>query len=342
MKTDVSALGVARAAQRSVRKPATGNRRPAGHECGLATLEMVLVLPLFLLIMALMVNYGTIAAWKVRALGVARHAAWGTRAPRGLTGTPQDDFWPGSRSYGGAARMPEIDDPRVDQPVARGPVLPSGTRVYREVLDPSRGLHRGASELRRVFPMLQSLGNFHVESHNLLVGDKFQYWQMSWGDGQQRRGVWSNEGRRMPVLYALAQAPAALAQAYVNAVMALVRSPLVESLWPLDMDREWIDYHHRLGLGWPPDFHPHLHPFCSRDHVEVSHLVDRLCEQIKAVPRRMAQAFLRMYQTAQQRLRAQLRSQPPPPPGQRGAIEAEIEQLQQKIDILTVYVNQLP
>ncbi len=43
-----------------------------GGRRGLATLELALSLPVLLMVMALMVNFGNVASWKVRALGVAR------------------------------------------------------------------------------------------------------------------------------------------------------------------------------------------------------------------------------------------------------------------------------
>ena len=46
---------------------------------GLAPLELVLALPILLFVMALIVCYGTISAWKVREHSVARLAAWETR-----------------------------------------------------------------------------------------------------------------------------------------------------------------------------------------------------------------------------------------------------------------------
>ncbi|MBI2480878.1 MAG: pilus assembly protein [Planctomycetia bacterium] len=49
---------------------------------GLAPLEFVLWLPVLLFVMALMVNYGTIATWRVRSEIVSQHAAWRTRWPR--------------------------------------------------------------------------------------------------------------------------------------------------------------------------------------------------------------------------------------------------------------------
>jgi len=56
----------------------TGNR----SRRGLSTLEMVLALPVLLMIMALIINFGTVAAWKVRGLCAARHAVWSSRWPR--------------------------------------------------------------------------------------------------------------------------------------------------------------------------------------------------------------------------------------------------------------------
>ena len=65
------------------------SRRARRQARGLATLEMVLCLPFLLFIMALMINFGTAAAWKVRTLVVARNACWATRWPRGTGDLPR-------------------------------------------------------------------------------------------------------------------------------------------------------------------------------------------------------------------------------------------------------------
>ena len=91
------------------------------NRMGLSTLEVVLCLPILLLVMALMINFGTAACWKARGQVVARHALWGSRWPRTGERNPRPSFWPepASLSSGGAGDVEALDDPRVNQPVAR-------------------------------------------------------------------------------------------------------------------------------------------------------------------------------------------------------------------------------
>ena len=67
---------------------------------GLAPLELVLSLPILLMVMALMINFGTVACWKVRGLGVSRQCVWGNRWPRSTANFPQPVFWPQSSPPG--------------------------------------------------------------------------------------------------------------------------------------------------------------------------------------------------------------------------------------------------
>ena len=89
---------------------------------GLAPLEMVLSLPILLFLMALIINYGTVASWKVRGLSAARHAVWSSRWPRARDASPRPGYWrPPESEMGarGAGDVPELDDLRVDLPVVR-------------------------------------------------------------------------------------------------------------------------------------------------------------------------------------------------------------------------------
>ena len=99
---------------------------------GLAMLELVLALPILLFIMALIINYGTIAAWKVREHSVARLAVWETRWPRSGATDPRPSYWPAAASMESSDQgtVAGMDDSRVDLPVARGP-LPGGDRQFR-------------------------------------------------------------------------------------------------------------------------------------------------------------------------------------------------------------------
>ena len=102
--------------------------------------------------MALIVNYGMIAAWKVRENSVARLAVWESRWPRSGATDPRPSYWPATATMESSdqGNVPGMDDSHVDLPVARGP-LPAAT-VNSELLDPTRGLHEGSAELTRPYP----------------------------------------------------------------------------------------------------------------------------------------------------------------------------------------------
>ena len=97
--------------------PVSGGRSRGLARRGLAPLELVLSLPIMLLIMALMVNFGTLACWKVRGLSMARLAVWGSRWPRSGDSTPRPAYWPAPGTVGtaGPVNVPQLDD------AARGP-----------------------------------------------------------------------------------------------------------------------------------------------------------------------------------------------------------------------------
>ena len=66
--------------------PLTTHHSPRAR--ALAPLEMVLSLPILLFIMAVIINFGTLASWKVRGLSAARHAVWSSRWPRSRSTSP--------------------------------------------------------------------------------------------------------------------------------------------------------------------------------------------------------------------------------------------------------------
>jgi len=291
---------------------------------------MVLCLPLLLLMMALMINFGTVAGWRVRSLCVSRHAVWSSRWPRNVNRCPRPDYWPTPAAIdaGGAGRLPELDDPRVNLPVARGP-LPAGNTVNSDLLDPTRGLRQGSSQLERGFPMIGAMGQYHLRSRSLLLDDKWQYPQM---------GLWSNRQRRIPVIYALAKADPQFLEAYARAAQAVLATTNSADLAPLDRDDEFIAYHLRMGQGaWAPDFHPRLHQFCTLDRQVAQGAVDQLLYQIQGkqgdandripgLAERMAGAFIGLYQEVIRHLQSQAGANP--------AVQAEIAQLQAKIQVL--------
>ncbi|MCA9107138.1 MAG: pilus assembly protein, partial [Planctomycetales bacterium] len=122
---------------------------------GLATLELVLWIPVLLMVTALMVVYGTSVAWRIRGEVAARDAVWRVLTPR--TGRseprPPEPMWPeasNGATYGfeDDAPLSVIDDPAIQHPVIRGPIG-NGWQVT-SILDPdAEGMLRGTSSIVR-------------------------------------------------------------------------------------------------------------------------------------------------------------------------------------------------
>lgn len=241
--------------------------------CGLSTLELVLSVPMLLLVMALMINFGTAACWKARTLIMGRQMLWNSRIGRSGDTNPRPAWWPssGSVTAGEVSHAARLDDSRLNQPVARGP-MSSAVTVHEELLDPTRGMRISSASLSRSFPMLAKTGDYQFHPQFVLVDGKWTYTEM---------GIDGNDERRIPVLYVLAKASKELADAYVQAVVALLHAPIRAALKPLDRDEEFIQYGTFLGWdGMPSDFHPRLEGFCSTDRQladqRVLDLIDRI------------------------------------------------------------------
>ncbi|MGQ9503595.1 MAG: hypothetical protein ACUVQG_00630 [Thermogutta sp.] len=321
---------------------------------GLAPLELVIAVPLFLFIMALMINFATVSAWRVRGLAVARQTVWAARHPRNTAAVPRPDYWPSPASLGGggAPNAMILDDPRVHLPVARGPVL--GTfRVHDQLLDPTRGFRRGSSEISREFPLLPSLGPYQLHSGAPILDNCWRYRQTAlpywWHDR------WAH---RLTALYQLPAAGGNYLATYVQAALAILNMPQRQNLLILDRDPEFAAYASRFGWrgGGSPDFHPGLNHFCSLDlslaQDRVDNLIDRIggvapkqgpppVNHVPSLAERMAGAYIGLYRRVIEELQNQLNAVPPPGPGQIAAIQAEIADLQQQIDTLEAFRQSL-
>ncbi len=299
---------------------------------------MVLCLPILLMLMALMVNMGTRLCWKIRAHSVARLAAWGSRYPRIAQSNPRPDYWPESAEVGveGTQDATLLDDPRVYQPVARGP-LPFGADVNEELLDPTRGFRRGWARIARYYPMLRRMGPYESTTTTELIDGKWQYPQM---------GLSSNRQRRIPVIYALAKAPQATVNRYLQAASSLLGANFNKQQQPLDNDEEFLYYR-----GYAPDFHPRLRMFATLDLAvaaeRVQELIDRIqgkvergpdgsVRRIPGVPEKMTRAFIGLYRGVIDQLEAQWAPDSPPP-----AVQAQIDELERKIEQLNKFLQTL-
>jgi hypothetical protein len=202
-------------------------------------LELVLALPILLFLMALIANYGTISAWKVREHSVSRLAVWESRWPRSGAVRP-NYWWPATATMetSDQGTVPGMDNNAVDVPVARGPLLP--VTVNSNLLDETRGLHEGSAELTRRYAMLGKMGTYTIQAQTWLIDDKWQYGNLGMGDNWQQR---------IPVLYTLPLAARSLVSNYTQAVMGINLAPFRPQLAPLDNDPDFIYYDSLFGWG---------------------------------------------------------------------------------------------
>jgi hypothetical protein len=306
-----------------------------------------MVLPIMLLVMALMVNFGAVASWKIRGLSVARYELWSHRfqhdGPQPNGPYPRPAYWPtsdGSTTVnlgaGGGGPVAALDDPRINQPVVRGPTV-GDFGVDSDVLDPTVGMQTGSADLQRPFAMLKRMGTYHLRAEERAFSQNC--WQY------ETKGLHWNTERRIPYLYVLPRTgkELGLAMRYINAAVAIFYAPFQRDLWPLDTDEEFIMYNYRFGWGrGAPDFHPRLAGFCDTQEDQVRTSVDDLVNRIQgnkdrripSVADRMTQAFIRLYRRVIAALNQQLNSVPPPSPGEIASIKQEIAQLEQKIQLL--------
>ncbi|MBU4272379.1 MAG: pilus assembly protein [Planctomycetes bacterium] len=337
----------------------TANPIRRGRRRGLATLELVLALPILLFLMALMVNFGTVASWKVRALCAARHSIWGNRSPRSTANFPRPTGWPPSAGMGVAGLPPvlELDGPRVSSP----PLGPPGSiDPNTDVMNPTLGLLQGSADMVRQFPMLGKMGQYHLNAQTELLDNTWDF---------QRMGLGANTAFRIPTIYILPPAPdqEAWAQAYSNVrneILGMIFGPvdprtLEPPIWPLDRETDFITYGQIIQLVEPswnpasPDFHPWLRGFCSLDTTladervygldDAPGLIDRIQgnkdRRVSSLAESMSRAFINLYQRAIQAYQSLLGADPPPSAAQRAAMQAEIGQLQQKIDTLNQFLQ---
>ena len=305
-------------------------------------LELVLALPILLFIMALIYNYGVVAAWKVRENSVARLAVWQTRWPRTGATDPWPSYWPTSATMTATdqGNVQGMDDSRIDLPVARGP-LPGAT-VDKELLDETRGLRLGSAEITRQFVYLKKLGSFTKDASNWLVDDKWQYQRMN--NLQTGNPLPDNWQRRIPVIYALAQAPASLMSSYINSALAIANAAFAAQLRPLDNDPDFAYYGMLFGWGGPPDFQPRFRQLCTTDRMRTDQSVKNLINRIQGgregrrrIPSTaevMAQAFIGLYQRALAAFQGILKANPPAPPQMTALAQSQIPILQSNVAAL--------
>lgn len=261
---------------------------------GLAPLEFVLWAPILLMVMALMVIFGNASVWKLRTAFVARHTAWESRPERIGANDPAPLNWNAdvvNHESQQGERIAQLDDPSIDQPVVRGPML-DNVRVERDLLDPTQGVIDGRAEMTQHYPMLGKMGQYDFEVSSPLLTGQFRYWEM---------GIPATIFRRIPFIYELPKAEAGLSQAFADAAQRILSASFSSDLDPLDKDQDIYEC-----LGRYVDFHPRLQSFCQLDAEwvganRVGDVVDRIQGRrppsgVRSVAETMARFFADMYQ----------------------------------------------
>ena len=168
---------------------------------GLAPLEMVLGLPVLLMLFALMVNAGFTGVWKLRLLGASREIAWRSRDPR-TNDLPdpayQSTFWtqPDHPSETSLTTATHGTDPlKIDDLGSYSGVRADiGTlSVDKNLLDPTRGVYEGTSNVSRQLPLLpEKLQPLRGSPSHHLTDNSFPFWKTH---------LASNVGRRTKIIY---------------------------------------------------------------------------------------------------------------------------------------------
>lgn len=306
---------------------------------GVAPLEFVLTLPVLLFTMALIINFGNVAAWKVRSSSVARQAVWRERHPRSGANDPRPAGWPQGAALSNVSDnlgSPIAGDPFAQHTVTRGPTLAPPTMnsnnnsiffVNPNLLDLRLEARRGRADIQMAPPLMPQLGDFafHI-GHPLFDAGQGGLWRY----GDMNTG---NNSRRTLVTYTYLPdgTISQLGEQFRTAAMAILTSPIKQYLDPLDRDDEFI-----AEYGSAPDFHPNIGNGCSLDVDQIrqskltnrSGLIDRIQGPMgggrNGVPDRMAGAWISLYQRKVNTAMAQM----PPDTGTAQYYQNLIDQLQ--------------
>lgn len=278
-------------------------RRRLHPRAGLAPLELTLVLPTLLCLMALMINFGVAGAWKVRTQVAARYAGWGTVAERTGQSNPPPDNWPPNALWEeiNGTNLSELDqlwNSQTDLLAAavRGPALTSPLQQVpvpvKRRLEMDDEVQRGHAVLDRPLPLLRgatTTGRFGYDLTQDLFDNRWQFYTMGFAD---------NEDLRTDLWYAISHTELSVLDHDIGrqwdllqrASQELRNNPRKCSLYALDRDREFQTYY-----GSAPDFYPRVRG-CTMDVGDVStRLVFPLVQEIEALPLTISQRFATMY-----------------------------------------------
>ena len=236
-------------------------------------LELVLYLPVMLFVMALMINFGNMAAWKIRAQTNTRYAAWRTLDDRNGQYDPNPPNWPrdATLSTSGGNAMDDANavwnqNPNLVTPVVRGPVISARNQEGGRIVVPGRfhmdvGVHAGDGRVRRHLPLLRGIfpdnGRYGYTLHQELLDNRWEYRHLNWprnpydrgdvpGDSGNARRRAKHWYRIDPQFFPEIQGEF---QRFSQADIRLKSNPTRYDLDPLDRDNEFYWFRKRASLG---------------------------------------------------------------------------------------------
>lgn len=290
---------------------------PPHRRRGLAPLELTLTLPILVIMMALMINFGVVGAWKVRTQVNTRYSAWRTVNARTGEYNPIPPYWPANSPLKTQAGL---DLPMVSQlwdaqpdlmcPCVRGPALtaPSSQTAINVPgrLEMDGFVLQGNAQLSKPLPLLPSAipgsGRFQFNLKQDIFDNQWQFYSLRipYNDYIRAQVWWSIQHSSIA---ALDSAVTASKQILDQNLQLLEGNPQVADLFPLDNDDEFTRHN-----GWPPpDFYPRLRGLCESDpNIVYTKLVARtdqngkpnpnsLLSRIDKLPCTMSGSFTSLY-----------------------------------------------
>lgn len=287
---------------------------------GLAPLEFVLALPILVMMMALMIDFGVVGAWKIRTQTNARYAGWRTLTSRSGEFNATPPYWPSSANLSARSgnSLPNVNQQWDSQqdllcPCVRGQQL-TAPNAQASINVPGRlemddSVIQGHAELERNLPLFRGAlpatgGRFRFDTNQDLFDNHWQFSTLgiSHNDYPRSRVWWDIEHSD---LAALDGAIDSNKQILDQNLQRLQTNPNAADLYPLDNDDEFIRYR-----GWrPPDFYPRLSRLCIADvdavyNSAVSRLDQNgrpnrnsLLTRIDRLPCTMSGSFAGMYRS---------------------------------------------
>lgn len=332
------------------RAPSSAFRVPYSRR-GLATLEFVLALPILVMMMALMIDFGVAGAWKIRTQTNARYAGWRTLAARTGQFNATPPYWPTSAnlSVRTGTPLPDVNqewDSAQDLlcPCTRGQRLTAPNAVA-SVNVPGRlemddDVVRGHADLERNLPLFRGAlpatgGKFRFDINQDLFDNPWQY---------NTLGIPHNDFPRSRIWWDIEHADQAALDPAIDTnkqlldqnLRLLQTNPNRADLYPLDIDEEYLRY-----SGSAPPFYPRLGRLCMSDssalYISAISRLDEggtpnprsLLSRIDRLPCTMSGSFTGMYRSWICRLE------------QCGAPDGEIDPLRQRYGDLQQFMGTL-